>query len=147
MCDYQRRTCCISARTDNSLTASFFYFVAKRGLGDLERHFQNRLRECLEDLVFIPDPAHTPTCHNSPPLGGLPVSLNFGDSSQDVSDIVWIRRRICFHQPASSTPNKHRPSLPKAPRSVIAEKMQRRGPVYYFQFLLEKVNLMSIIGS
>ena len=88
-----------------------------------------------------------------PPLGGYPVSLNFGDSSRDISDIIWIRRRIYFHrghrkQPACLLDTKQTSALP-AKRAPIRDyqKDAASSPAYYFQFLLEKVNLMSIIGS
>lgn len=50
-------------------------------------------------------------------------------------------------QPASSTPNK--PRLPRAKRTPASDyqKDATPNPAYYFQFLLEKVNLMSIISS
>ncbi len=86
-----------------------------------------------------------------PPLGGFPVPLNFGYSNQDISDLDQTEHlfpRGHRKQQACLLDTKQTLSLP-AKRNPIRDyqKDAASSPVYYFQFLLEKVNLMSIIGS
>lgn len=82
-----------------------------------------------------------------------PISLNFCDSSQAISEII-LDQTVYLLSPrptrATSLPPRHgtNTGLPcqKLPISDY-QKDAALSPVYYFQFLLEKVNLMSIIGS
>lgn len=93
------------------------------------------------------------TCFNSPLLAVSPISLNFCDSSQAISEII-LDQTVYLLSPrptrATSLPPRHRtntrPPCQKLPISDY-QKDAALSPVYYFQFLLEKVNLMSIIGS
>lgn len=124
--------CALLQPADNS--NSFFFlleavkFVTEKGL-QLEGKTWGNTSETVFATALKNTCFHT--CFDSPSLAASPslsISATAVKPRQKLfgSDSVSIfTAAIESNQPASSTQNKHRASLPKAPLSVITKKMQR----------------------
>lgn len=143
--------CAIFQLTDSSL---FFFSFA---INYLEHHFLNCLYKSLEDHVFFKNifsflTWHRPTCCNSRSRQLPCLSQSWLQQSRCIryhldQAVYLFHSTIESNQPAFLD-TKQTPALP-AKRTPMRDyqKDAVSSPAYYFQFLLEKVNLMSIIGS
>lgn len=138
-----------------TLTVSSFLlvavkFVTKKGL-KLEGKTWGTTSETVCATALKNTCFHT--CFNSP-FWLFPPSLSISATAvKPYQKLFWIRQCIYFHRghrepPACLLDTEQIPGRP-AKSSPISDfqKDAALSPVYYFRFLLEKVNLMSIIGS
>lgn len=117
---------------------SFFLYLRQQNLSPRKASFWRARPGAL-----LPGRPHAFVHAVISPCGGFPVSLNF-DSSQVISEIIWIRERIHFHcghrtQLACLLNTKQTPSLPNTPLSVITKKMQHRAQSIISNFSWRKL--------